>query len=103
MKVQAKLRNRISRAESDARGATVQYTVRDVPAHVDRRLRQRAKEEGKSLNRLLRDALSREAGADAASPLLHHDLDALAGTWDDDPEFYSALAAQDRVDTKMWR
>jgi plasmid stability protein len=99
MKLQAERRSRRSRAG----GATVQYTVRDVPAHVDRRLRQRASEEGKSLNRLLREALTREAGADPASPLLHHDLDALAGTWDDDPEFDRALAEQDRVDARMWR
>ena len=86
-----------------ARGGAVQYTVRDVPAHVDRALRRRASEEGKSLNQLLRDALAKEAGGDLASPVLHHDLDALAGTWDDDPDFDRALAEQDRVDEAMWR
>lgn len=86
-----------------ARGAAVQYTVRDVPAHVDRALRRRAGEEGKSLNQLLRDALIKEAGEDPAAPVLHHDLDALAGTWVDDPEFDRAIAEQDRVDEAMWR
>jgi hypothetical protein len=76
--------------------------VRDVPAHVDRALRRRASEEGKSLNQLLRET-AKEAGGDMASPVLHHDLDALAGTWDDDPEFDRALAEQDRVDEAMWR
>lgn len=85
-----------------ARGATVQYTVRDVPAHVDRALRQRATDEGKSLNQLLRDTLAKESGGDAVD-VLHHDLDALAGTWDDDPEFDRAIAEQDRVDEAMWR
>jgi plasmid stability protein len=85
------------------RRAGVQYTVRDVPAHVDRALRRRASEEGKSLNQLLRDALAREAGSDPAAPVLNHDLDALAGTWDDDPEFDRAVAEQDRVDEAMWR
>jgi hypothetical protein len=89
--------------KSAARGAAVQYTVRDVPVHVDRALRRRASEEGKSLNQLLRDALAKEAGGDLASPALHHDLDALAGTWDDDPEFDRAIAEQDRVDEAMWR
>jgi hypothetical protein len=80
----------------------VQYTVRDVPAAVDRALRRRAREEGKSLNQLLRDALTTQVGG-VTSPVVHHDLDALAGTWDDDPEFDRALAEQDRVDEAMWR
>lgn len=93
---------RRARKPSDT-GQAVQYTVRDVPAHVDRALRRRASEERKSLNQLLRDALIKEAGGGAAAPVLHHDLDALAGTWDDDPDFDRALAEQDRVDEAMWR
>src|SRR5438445_305215 len=88
--------------KSAARRVSVQYTVRDVPAHVDRALRRRASEQGKSLNQLLRDALTKEAGGDPTSPILHHDLDLLAGIWDDDPEFDRALAEQDRVDEAMW-
>ncbi len=83
------------------RRATIQYTVRDVPAHIDRALRHKAGEEGKSLNQVLRDALAREAGGGAE--VLHHDLDALAGTWRDDPEFDRAIAEQDRVDEALWR
>jgi hypothetical protein len=85
-----------------SRRPTVQYTVRDVPAHVDLILRRRAMEEGTSLNRLLRDALAHAAGAEGGAPL-HHDLDALAGTWEDDPEFDRAIADQDRVDEALWR
>ena len=80
---------------------TVQYTVREVPAHVDRALRRKATDEGKSLNQLLRDTLAKEADGDAGA--LHHDLDVLAGTWEDDPEFDRAIAEQDRVDEAMWR
>lgn len=87
-------------AKSERKG-TVQYTVRDVPAHVDRALRRRAVEEGKSLGRVLREALAREAGGDA--PVVHHDLDHLAGTWEEDPEFDRAIAEQDRVDEALWR
>jgi hypothetical protein len=85
------------------RRPTVQYTVRDVPAHVDRALRRKALEEGKSLNQLLRDALTREAGGDTGPAVLHHDLDDLAGTWEDDPEFDRVIAEQDRVDEAMWQ
>lgn len=84
------------------RSGVVQYTVRDVPDHVDRALRRKAGEEQKSLNQLLRDALAKEAGG-ATEPVLHHDLDAIAGTWDDDPEFDRAVAEQDRVDEAAWR
>ena len=92
---------RVAGTRRALRGATVQYTVRDVPAHVDRALRRRAGEEGKSLNQLLRDTLAKEAGADALP--VHTDLDALAGTWDHDPEFDRAIEEQDRVDEAMWR
>lgn len=74
----------------------MQYTVRGVPSHVDRALRRRA-------SQLLRDALTKEAGADMAAPALHHDLDALAGAWDEDPEFDRAIADQHRIDEAMWR
>jgi plasmid stability protein len=89
---------RVARARTRSeRSTAVRYTVRDVPPDVDRALRHRAKEEGKSLHEVLRQALVREAGR-YSLPVLHHDVDALAGTWDDDPEFDRALAEQDRVD-----
>jgi plasmid stability protein len=103
MKKQAK-RPRAGRvARSGPREPAVQYTVRNVPAHVDRALRRRAADEGKSLNQLLRDALTTQAVGDGPSPVPHHDLDALAGAWDEDPEFDRALAEQDTVDAAMWR
>ena len=79
-----------------------QYTVRDVPAHVDGALRRKARDEGKSLNQVLRDALAKEAGA-AEPHALHHDLDHLAGKWEQDPEFDQAIAAQNRIDESLWR
>jgi hypothetical protein len=85
------------------RRTSAQYTVRDVPAHVDGALRRKAREEGKSLNQVLRDALVREAGAGDLSPVLHNDLDHLAGKWEDDPAFDQAIAAQDRIDESLWR
>ena len=102
MRKQAK-RGRAGRPRSAGEHGRVQYTVRDVPAHVDRALRRRATDEGKSLNQLLRDALTKEAGGEVPSPMVHDDLDALAGTWDEYPEFDRALAEQDRVDPAMWR
>jgi plasmid stability protein len=81
----------------------LQYTVRNIPEHVDRALRRKAREERKSLNEVLRQALIREAGAVEPSVRLHADLDTLAGTWVDDPGFDEAIRAQDQVDESLWR
>jgi hypothetical protein len=83
--------------------ATLQYTVRAIPAHVDRALRRKAAAEKKSLNAILREALIREA--DVAEPHRRPftDLDALAGTWLDDPGFDAAIEAQDQIDAALWR
>lgn len=81
----------------------LQYTVRDIPPHVDRALRRKALAEHKSLNEVLRNALIREVEEEGLSPRRHHDLDDLAGTWVEDPEFDAALAAQDQIDEALWR
>jgi len=83
--------------------ANVQYTVRDIPAHVDGALRSKARQEGKSLNRVLCETLAREAGVSAPSQVLHHDLDDLAGKWEDDSAFDQAVAAQNQIDESLWR
>lgn len=82
---------------------SIQYTVRGVPARVDEILRRQAREQRKSLNQLVLEVLEREALFSAESEKLHHDLDELAGTWVDDPEFDAALAAQDSVDEQLWK
>jgi hypothetical protein len=102
MRKQAKRTAAGRRRKPDGGGGAVQYTVREVPFHVDRALRRRASEEGKSLNRFLRETLAKEAGG-MAGLVLHHDLDDLAGAWQDDPEFDRVIAEQDRVDEAMWR
>ena len=91
---------RHSRAESPA---TLQYTVRAIPVHVDRALRRKAAAERKSLNAVLRQALIREADVSEPSDRVYTDLDALAGTWLNDPGFDEAIQAQDRIDTSLWK
>jgi plasmid stability protein len=83
--------------------ATVQYTVRNIPAHVDKALRRKAREGRKSLNEVLRDALMRDVEGAGPSARVYTDLDALAGTWVDVPDFDEAIQAQDRVDESLWR
>ncbi len=79
-----------------------QYTIRSVPAAIDRALRQRARSEGKSLNEVALDVLRRGLGLDGPAPE-HHDLDFLIGTWVEDPAFDEAVAAQDQVDEDLWK
>lgn len=81
---------------------TRQYTIRYVPPSVDRALRERAKAEKKSLNQAALEALSRGAGV-TEERAVHHDLDHIMGTWEEDPEFDKALAAQDVIERELWR
>ena len=81
---------------------SIQYTIRQVPAHLDRSLRQRSKEAGQSLNEAAIEALRRGLGLAEARPH-YHDLDALAGTWHEDAAFDAAITAQDQVDIRLWK
>jgi hypothetical protein len=77
--------------------------VRNVPRAADAALRRKAAEERTSLNEVLRQALLKEAGLADGERRTYHDLDHLAGTWVDDPEFDAAIAAQDVVDESLWK
>ena len=80
----------------------LQHTLRKVPPRVDAELRRRAAEERKSLNEVALQALERGLGL-SDQPVRYHDLDDLAGTWVDDPEFDRALEEMDQVDPELWQ
>src|SRR5437764_11960185 len=79
-----------------------QYTIRSVPVGIDRALRRRAKEESKSLNAVLLDALARGLGLNP-KPVEHTDLDALIGSWEEDPSFDSAISDFDAAKCSLPR
>lgn len=81
--------------------ASTQYTIRGVPRSVDRALRKRADDQGRSLNAILLEVLT-DAAAVAKAPRVHDDLDHLIGTWVHDPETERALADQRKVDPRDW-
>ena len=83
------------------RSSKTQYTIRGVPASVDRALRARARREGRSLNEVAVEALRHSVGEGLEAPS-HHDLDDLIGTWEEDPVFDAAIREQDQVDEALW-
>jgi hypothetical protein len=82
--------------------APIQYTIRQVPARIDRSLREQSKRAGQSLNEAAIAALTRGLGLADERPR-YHDLDRLAGTWEEDSAFDAAVAAQDQVDPRLWK
>ncbi len=75
----------------------MQYTIRNVPAHLDQALRRAARERGKSLNEVTIETLARGAGI-AGQSIRRRNLGDVAGTWRKDPAFDAALAEQDAAD-----
>ncbi|MGQ0813226.1 MAG: FitA-like ribbon-helix-helix domain-containing protein [Gemmatimonadota bacterium] len=79
----------------------MQYTLRNIPAAIDRALRAVARREGKSLNEVAIRALARAVGV-AEEPVRYRDLRDLAGTWQEDSEFDTVRSAHDRIDASIW-
>ena len=80
----------------------MQYTIRKLPARLDKLIRKRAKEEGKSLNTVAVEALMEAFGLRGSVPLFR-DVGSLAGSWVEDPAVDGALREQRGIDDEMWR
>lgn len=79
----------------------MQYTIRNVPDYLDAALRSAARDQAKSLNEVMLDALARGAGVGHV-PSRKRDVSDIVGTWVEDPAFDAAVAEQDTVDESMW-
>ena len=79
-----------------------QYTIRNIPSRIDAAVRRKSRHEGKSLNKVLIEALSDGLGVSGETPNFS-DLDDLAGTWVEDPEFDTVIEAMDQVDSDLWQ
>lgn len=79
-----------------------QLTIRRVPERVKKLLKELARREDKSLNQVSLEILERGLGL-TGEEIVYHDLDDLAGTWVDDPEFDKAIEEQHRVDPELWK
>jgi plasmid stability protein len=80
----------------------MQYTIRNLPARLDKLIRKRAKAEGKSLNTVAVEALMEAFGLQGSVEPVR-DVSDLAGTWVEDAAVDEALEAQRRIDNEMWR
>jgi len=80
----------------------MQYTIRGLPARLDKLIRRRAKEEGKSLNTVAVEALMEAFGLRGSVPA-RRDVGSLAGSWVEDPAVDEALCEQRAIDDEMWR
>ena len=78
-----------------------QYTIRNVPAHVDEALRRRARNEAKSLNQVALDALIEGSGVRRE----FDDLDFMIGsmTASESKRIEDEISRQRRVDPKLWK
>ncbi|MBI2933875.1 MAG: hypothetical protein HYY16_19700 [Planctomycetes bacterium] len=90
-----------------AEGGLKPITLRNLPPELARTLLQRAREKGWSLNKTVIAMLEEAAGIAAGrkGPVLHHDLDALAGSWSarEAAAFDRALAEQRVIDPDLWK
>ena len=78
-----------------------QYTIRDVPEDVDRALRRRAKELGKSINRVALEALATAAGQEVQ----RRDLSFIAGSMSprEADRVDEEVRRQRKIDPDLWR
>lgn len=79
----------------------VQLTIRGVPSSVKKVLENRARKENKSLNNVLLEVLCSAANKDTER--VYNDLDYLAGSWVDDPDFDAAIKDFEQIDSEMWK
>jgi plasmid stability protein len=79
----------------------MQYTIRNIPAALDKALRKRAKSEGRSLNDVALDAMT-EGLRLRGHPVKYRDLSDLAGRWIDDPAFDEAMKDFERINPELW-
>ena len=82
-------------------------TVRNLPPAVARTIRERASSESISTNKAVISLLEEAGGRKRprASTPVHHELDALAGTWSrqESLEFERALLEQRTIDPDLWK
>ena len=81
-------------------------TVRNLPPAVAKAVREKARKERLSLNKAIVKLLEAATGvAEPDEPVVHHDLDHLAGSWSEAEyeEFMEAAREHRTIDPEMWK
>jgi len=80
----------------------MQYTIRKVSDTLDAALRRAAREQGKSLNEVAIEAMTRGAGLTEPA-VQQRDLHDIAGTWREDRAFDRARELHESIEAELWR
>jgi hypothetical protein len=85
-----------------------QFTIRQIDAELERRLRNLARQDGISLNRAALKLMHKGAGlavSDAAPNVVGHALDEHMGTWTENEErqFLASIESCEVIDPAMWK
>ncbi|HWE98147.1 MAG TPA: hypothetical protein VG269_29650 [Tepidisphaeraceae bacterium] len=75
--------------------------IQNIPQSLEAALQKKARDEGKSVDQVVIETL--EAGVQTAKAPIHHDLDWIAGTWVEDPDFDRIMKEQDQVNPDDWK
>lgn len=80
-------------------------SLRGIDQETRRRLKEEAARQGVSLNTLILRYIRRGVGLAETDRLLHHDLDALAGTWSEEEAeaFRQAVQGFEAPDKELWQ
>ena len=82
-------------------------TLRNLPPQVSKIIQQKAKENGTSINKTVDGLLEECTGTKEKTKArpVHHDLDALAGSWtkDEAATFEKVLVEQREIDPDLWK
>ena len=79
----------------------MQYTIRDIPPALDKALKDRSKQLGKSVNQLALEALARSVG----QPIRRRDLSEMPGAWSrqEAGRFDRFLKEHRDIDDELWK
>lgn len=82
-------------------------TLRNLPPQIARTVQQRARQKKTSVNKAVIELLEESTGGNTQkkTPVRHHDLDQLIGTWttEEAAEFDKLIAEQRTVDPSLWK
>ncbi len=80
----------------------IQYTIRSIPPAVDRVIRKRSKQSGKSFNQTVVDLLALQT-LGTTKPPVDDNFDWLYGAGTLDESFDEAIQDLSRIDEKLWQ